>query len=90
MILQLTGEIGSIRANLTNKNDKVGTSVNKIVNVSTVIISVQKSGPNNKAIVIIMFAFLGFPADNDILVNSSLGSNMTKSGPKTTRDRLDL
>lgn len=58
--------------------------------VSTINISVIKSGPNTKDNVLIAPSFLGLPPDNDKTVNSSSGANETISGPNTTLDLLSL
>ena len=54
------------------------------------MMSEQKSGPSKSAIDRMRFGFFGLPPDNDSCVNSSLGSSMTKSGPNTTLDFLEL
>lgn len=52
--------------------------------VSTITISVQKSGPNSRHRDLIMLGFLGFPPDNDCLVKCSSGPSITRSGPYIT------
>ena len=49
-----------------------------------VMMSVKKSGPRRRQSALMTFGFLGLPPDKLNWVNCSSGSNMTKSGPKTT------
>lgn len=52
--------------------------------VSTVMISVQKSGPNSKHKVLMTFGLFGLSPERLSWVNCSSGANITRSGPKTT------
>ena len=51
--------------------------------VSTVITSVEKSGPNMILRVLITPGLLGFPPDKAVTVNYSSGFNNINYGPKT-------
>ena len=58
--------------------------------VSTIIMSVMKSGPKLIYKDWMTFSRLGLPPDNDKIVNCSSGPSMTRSGPKTTLDFFNL
>mmetsp|Transcript_8781 Transcript_8781/g.21693 ORF Transcript_8781/g.21693 Transcript_8781/m.21693 type:complete len:254 (-) Transcript_8781:1299-2060(-) len=59
-------------------------------NVSTVMISVEKSGPSARRIDWIWWPFFGFPPESERTVNCSSGCSIASSGPKTTRATRDL